>query len=131
MNRRSPFVAFFCGLAALLPLLCFAVSCDLRPDAQQYLGQQAAAAFQAADRNADGQVTNRELRGTVNDPNFWFSMISGALGLFGVGAGGVALSRGGKLEREQDEQWDAHKQTAVELAQLRAAADVTPPADAS
>lgn len=60
----------------------------------------------ALDRNQDGQLTNREIRDSKNDPMVWLNVGGALLGLLGV-AGAT------KANKSVDQLWDVTHKPAV------------------
>jgi hypothetical protein len=61
---------------------------------------------EAADRNHDGVLTNREIKDSESDPMFWVAIGSALLGIFGVGKATQAHGLAKHVAKETDEQWD-------------------------
>lgn len=57
-----------------------------------------AAGVQAADRNQDGILTNREIKDSKNDPMFWTTIGGAVIGLLG-------LLNAKRAQGETNEQW--------------------------
>jgi hypothetical protein len=67
------------------------------------------AGVEAADRDNDGVITNRELKDSKNDPTFWIAIGGAVMGLLGLGGAAGAKRTANKVEVETDEQWDELK----------------------
>jgi hypothetical protein len=67
---------------------------------------------EAADRDRNGTLTNREITDSKNDPMFWVSIAGALLGLFGVSKAGTANVAAAKAQKEAEEAWEkAHAAT--------------------
>ena len=75
------------------------------------------AGVEAADRNNDGVLTNREIRDSRNDPTFWLAIGGAVLGMLGLGGAAGASRKANKVEAETDEQWDELRKTELRKAQ--------------
>lgn len=93
----------------LLLLCCFLASCQMPPDTAASITTTLDRVAQTLDRDANGVITNPEVRGATNpnDPMNWMNLIGIVLGGLGIGWAGAARSKATIAQAQVDDLYDA------------------------
>lgn len=89
-----------------LVLMAFLAACQVPADIGTAVREGVRSGVEAADRNRDGVLTNREIKDSKNDPTFWLAIGGALMGILGLGGAAGASRKANKVEAETDEQWD-------------------------